>query len=190
MPSFSCVAGVDEAGRGALAGPVVAAAVILAPDFPITILKDSKLLSAEQREDIFVLLTGCEIGVGIVSHGMIDRINIFKATMEAMKRAVAKLKNKPGEVLIDGNKTPNIKGARAIVQGDRTVPAISAASIVAKVTRDRIMRNLAIKFPQYRFDAHKGYGTALHYDLLFQHGPCGVHRRSFNLTRQEPLFEI
>ncbi len=185
-------AGVDEAGRGALAGPVVAVAVILTPEIPIDLLHDSKKMTEAQREEAYscILKNSPYISVGILSHRMIDKINILQATLMAMKRAVLGLSLMPEIVLIDGNRAPLMPGytIQTIVKGDETVPAISAASIVAKVTRDRIMSKLHTKFPQYNFDQHKGYGTQGHYDQLFKWGTSNVHRLSFNLTRQESLF--
>lgn len=188
----SIIAGVDEAGRGAIAGPVVAAAVILTSDVPIDILKDSKTLTKEKRRDAFdiIMATTPYIGIGVLSHRYIDRINILQATMIAMKNAILQLKKKPGLVLIDGNKAPELKNynLETIIKGDQKIPAISAASIIAKVTRDTIMEKADIKFPEYGFKIHKGYGTKTHYDALFKIGASPIHRLSFNLTKQNTLF--
>ena len=187
------LAGVDEAGRGALAGPVVAAAVILTSKVPLDLLKDSKLLSQAQREHAYqhIFQHTPYIGIGVVSHRMIDKLNILNATLLAMKRAILDLSQKPDQVIIDGNKAPRMPeyNLETKVKGDRFVPAISAASIVAKVTRDAIMNQLALKFPLYGFKQHKGYGTEEHYEAIFLHGQTNVHRLSFNLTRQERLFK-
>ncbi|NQU17915.1 MAG: ribonuclease HII [Candidatus Saganbacteria bacterium] len=174
------VAGVDEAGRGPLAGPVVAAAVIL----PQKILgvNDSKLLSSAARENIFQIIQkeAISIGIGIVSHKLIDRINIHRATLRAMEQAVMDLEFYPDYLLIDGKFTIDCDFPQtAMVAGDRRCCSIAAASIVAKVTRDRIMLRYHKKFPHYEFHRHKGYGTRLHFERLFKHGPSPIHRRSF-----------
>ncbi len=176
------VAGVDEAGRGPLAGPVVAAAVILDEQRPIAGLADSKKLTAARREKLYDEIRAkalcCCVAEASVEE--IDRLNILQATMLAMQRAVAGLRLKPTLVLVDGNRLPvlNIR-AEAIVKGDAKVQAISAASILAKVTRDRGLAELHQAYPQYGFDKHKGYGTELHLQALRAHGPCPEHRRSF-----------
>ena len=176
------VAGVDEAGRGPLAGPVVAAAVILDDCHPISGLADSKKLSAARRgalyDEIRAKALCCCIAQASVEE--IDRLNILQATLLAMQRAVAGLRLKPGLVLVDGNRLPLLEmRAEAIVRGDAKVAAISAASILAKVTRDRGLEQLDQCFPQYGFARHKGYGTAEHLQALSVHGPCPEHRRSF-----------
>jgi ribonuclease HII len=176
------VAGVDEAGRGPLAGPVVAAAVILDDLNPIKGLADSKKLTAKQREKLFDEIRAkalcCSIAQASVEE--IDRINILQATLLAMKRAVEGLRLKPAKVLVDGNRLPVLDMlAEAIVKGDATVPAISAASILAKVTRDRWCAELDAEFPQYGFAGHKGYGTAEHLAALKAHGACPEHRKTF-----------
>jgi ribonuclease HII len=186
-------AGVDEAGRGCLAGPVVAACVMLPEGLDTSPFKDSKQLSATKRDELYTLLFESTpmIGVGIVSHQEIDRINILQATLLAMKIAIGHLSILPTEILVDGNKTPELDNnlpISAIIKGDATVPAISAASIVAKVTRDRLMDEMHLAFPQYGFNQNKGYGSEAHYEAIFLHGPCPIHRLSFNLTRQEQLF--
>jgi len=176
------IAGVDEAGRGPLAGPVVAAAVILDDLKPIKGLADSKQLSAKRRELLYDEIRGkalcCSFALASVEE--IDRLNILQATMLAMQRAVQGLRLKPSLALIDGNRTPTLDVlARAIVSGDALVPAISAASIVAKVSRDRMLQELHLRHPDYGFDRHKGYGTAEHLRALQTLGPLAEHRRSF-----------
>jgi len=176
------VAGVDEAGRGPLAGPVVAAAVILDERQPIAGLADSKKLSAARREALYDEIRAkalcCCVAQASVEE--IDRLNILQATLLAMQRAVAGLRLKPGLVLVDGNRLPLLEmRAEAIVKGDAKVAAISAASILAKVTRDRGLELLDQRYPQYGFARHKGYGTAEHLQALRLHGPCPEHRSSF-----------
>jgi len=184
------IAGVDEAGRGPLAGPVIAAAVILNPDRPIEGLADSKKLSGKQREKLFQEIRQHALAWTVARARVfeIDKINILQASLLAMQRAVVGLKLQPRLALIDGNKCPRLScSARAIIQGDQSEPAISAASIIAKVFRDRIMLMLDKKYPQYAFAQHKGYPTSLHMDLLRKHGPCRVHRRSFAPVAQYVL---
>ena len=176
------VAGVDEAGRGPLAGPVVAAAVILDDLKPIAGLNDSKKLTAKRRErlcdEILAKALCCSIAEASVQE--IDTLNILQATLLAMRRAVDGLRLKPVKVLVDGNRLPVLDvRAEAIVQGDALVPAISAASILAKVHRDRMCAQLHAQYPQYGFDRHKGYGTAEHLQALAEHGPSPWHRSSF-----------
>lgn len=176
------VAGVDEAGRGPLAGPVVAAAVILDDLNPIQGLADSKKLSPARREKLYDEIRAkalcCSIAEASVDE--IDRLNILQATLLAMRRAVEGLRLKPAKVLVDGNRLPVLDVlAEAIVKGDATVPAISAASILAKVHRDRWCADFDREFPQYGFAAHKGYGTAEHMAALRTHGACPQHRKSF-----------
>ena len=176
------IAGVDEAGRGPLAGPVVAAAVILDDLKPIKGLADSKQLTAKRREKLYDEIRAkalcCSIAEASVEE--IDRLNILQATMLAMQRAVAGLRLKPAKVLVDGNRLPPLDVlAEAIVSGDALVPAISAASILAKVTRDRQLEALDLRHPAYGFAQHKGYGTAQHLQALQQFGPLPEHRRSF-----------
>jgi len=180
------VAGVDEAGRGPLAGPVVAAAVILDELQPIRGLADSKKLSPKTRERLFDEIRAralcCCIAEASVEE--IDRLNILQATLLAMRRAVEGLRLRPHRVLVDGNRLPVLSvPAEAIVQGDSKVQAISAASILAKVHRDRLCALLHERHPQYGFDAHKGYGTQAHMDALRRHGACPEHRRSFAPVR-------
>lgn len=181
------VAGVDEAGRGPLAGPVVAAAVILDDQNPIQGLADSKKLTALRRERLFDEIRAkalcCSIAEASVEE--IDTLNILQATMLAMRRAVEGLRLKPNKVLVDGNRLPVLDVlAEAIVKGDSKVPAISAASILAKVHRDRLCDEWHVQYPMYGFDAHKGYGTATHLQALRQHGPSPWHRRSFAPVRE------
>ncbi|QBM28104.1 MULTISPECIES: ribonuclease HII [Hydrogenophaga] len=176
------VAGVDEAGRGPLAGPVVAAAVILDDHKPIKGLADSKKLTALRREKLFDEIRAkalcCSVALATVEE--IDRLNILQATMLAMQRAVKGLRLKPAKVLVDGNRLPVLDVvAEAIVSGDALVQAISAASILAKVTRDRMLDELHAQHPLYGFDRHKGYGTAQHLAALREFGPLPEHRRSF-----------
>ena len=176
------IAGVDEAGRGPLAGPVVAAAVILDARNPIEGLADSKTLTAARREKLFDQICARSLCCSIASASVeeIDRLNILQATMLAMRRAVLGLRLTPIKVLVDGNRLPVLEVlAEAIVKGDALIPAISAASILAKVHRDRWCAELHIQFPQYGFAAHKGYGTEQHMAALREHGACPEHRRSF-----------
>ena len=180
------VAGVDEAGRGALAGPVVAAAVILPPGPRLRGLADSKLLTPAAREGLYARIRAqaLAVGVGTVEAAIVDAANVLQATLMAMAQAVAALHARPDIVLVDGNIVPPLAlASRAIPHGDALVPAISAASIVAKVTRDRLMADLAGRFPGYGFDRHKGYGTADHQAALERHGPSPVHRVSFAPVR-------
>lgn len=176
------MAGVDEAGRGPLAGPVVAAAVILDDLHPIAGLNDSKKLTAKRREKLFDEIKAKALCFSIAEASVqeIDEINILQATLLAMKRAVEGLRLKPVKVLVDGNRLPAIDiRAEAIVQGDALVPAISAASILAKVHRDRLCEQMHAQYPQYGFDQHKGYGTAVHLAALQAHGPTECHRLTF-----------
>lgn len=187
------IAGIDEAGRGALAGPVVAAAAILPGRFRLRRLRlnDSKQLSPDRREEIFqYLTTRSEIlwSVGIVDHLEIDRINILRASHEAMRIAVAGLTMMPEHVLIDGLPVfPFPLPQTAIVDGDCLSLSIAAASVIAKVTRDRLMREFCALYPEYCFSQHKGYGTPLHLRKLHEHGPCSIHRRSFEPVAQPLL---
>lgn len=176
------VAGVDEAGRGPLAGPVIAAAVILDDLNPIKGLADSKTLTAARRDRLYDEIRAkalcCAVGEASVEE--IDTLNILQATMLAMRRAVDGLRLKPVKVLVDGNRLPPLSVvAEAIVKGDALVQSISAASIIAKVHRDRLCLELHQRWPNYGFDSHKGYGTEQHMIALREHGPCEAHRRSF-----------
>ncbi|MDE2385761.1 MAG: ribonuclease HII [Alphaproteobacteria bacterium] len=179
--SPAIVCGVDEAGRGPWAGPVCAAAVILDQANIPAGLNDSKKLTEARREALFPLIMAtADVGVGLVSAAEIDALNILQATYLAMNRAVAALKQQPALALIDGNRAPKLACAtQTIVGGDGKSLSIAAASIIAKVTRDRLMTRLDHAFPAYGFARHKGYGTAAHAAALRQHGPCTEHRRSF-----------
>lgn len=175
------VAGIDEAGRGPWAGPVVAAAVILDPDAIPAGIADSKVLLPEEREALLPrIMATARVGVGIADVERIDRINILNATMWAMAEAVRRLPTAPRLAVIDGNRAPKLAcETRTLVRGDALCLSIAAASIVAKVTRDRLMRALGRELPQYGFERHKGYGTPEHQAALTRHGPCLHHRRSF-----------
>jgi ribonuclease HII len=183
------VCGVDEAGRGPLAGPVYAAAVILDPSRPIEGLRDSKKLTEARRDELAPIIREQALAWAIAecSHQEIDTLNILQATMLAMRRAVEQLATVPTIALIDGNRCPQFGvtsiRAHAVVEGDDKVHAISAASILAKTARDAALVALHEAYPQYAFDQHKGYSTALHLERLRQHGPCPVHRRSFAPVR-------
>ena len=180
------IAGVDEAGRGPLAGPVVVAAVILDPRRSIDGLDDSKKLSEKRREALFPLIREKSLAWSIVEVDVdeIDLVNILQATLLGMRRAVEKLSRTPSLALIDGNRAPDLEcAAKTIVQGDALEPAISAASILAKVARDRLMKELHLRYPVYGFDRHKGYPTAEHLRLLKEYGPCAIHRKSFAPVR-------
>lgn len=176
------IAGVDEAGRGPLAGPVIAAAVILDPSNPILGLADSKILTEKQREALFPLIQEKALAwaIGRADVAEIDEINILQASLLAMKRAVEALRIEPYLVLVDGNRAPTLLcQTQTIIQGDQTEPAISAASILAKVSRDREMVLLDKEFPQYGFAKHKGYPTKEHVAALTVHGVSRIHRRSY-----------
>ncbi|MDO8299255.1 ribonuclease HII [Lacisediminimonas sp.] len=180
------VCGVDEAGRGPLAGPVYAAAVILDPERPIDGLRDSKKLSAERREELALQIRACAIAwcVAECSEAEIDRFNILQASMLAMRRAIEGLCVTPSLALIDGNRCPVLSvPSEAIVGGDDLIPAISAASILAKTSRDAALQALHLEYPLYGFDQHKGYPTALHLARLAQHGASPVHRKSYAPVR-------
>lgn len=179
-------AGVDEAGRGPLAGPVVVAAVILDPRNVIEGLNDSKKLSAKRREVLFPEICERSLAWAVVEVGVdeIDQINILQATLLGMRRAVAGLSMMPELALVDGNHDPGLEcKVQTIIQGDALEPAISAASILAKVSRDRLMKKYHQDYPCYGFDRHKGYPTAEHLRLLRKNGPCAIHRRSFAPVR-------
>lgn len=185
--SPSQVAGVDEAGRGSLAGPVVAAAVILPPGVVLPGLADSKLLTASARSRMAKAIQDVAMtwAVAAVEAAEIDATNILRATLRAMAEAVGKLSPLPRLVLVDGAIAPRLPmSARAVVKGDRHVPVISAASILAKVARDRIMEDWAVRFPVYGFAQHKGYGTVAHRAAIALHGPSSVHRRTFAGVRE------
>lgn len=179
---FSLICGVDEAGRGPLAGPVYAAAVILPRDIVIDGLNDSKKLTDKKREALFDVITERVLSCGIASASVeeIEELNILNATFLAMNRAIAKLDPTPELALIDGNRSAGIAmPSRCIVKGDSRCADIAAASILAKVSRDRYMLTIAEKYPQYHFEQHKGYGTKLHYEALREYGPSPEHRPSF-----------
>jgi len=181
------VAGVDEAGRGPLAGPVVAAAVILPRDFEVGEIDDSKKLTPDKRDLLFdrIRNEARAVGVGSASRERIDEINILHATFEAMRGAVAALDDAPGHVLVDGEAVPGLGLPQTgVPRGDERSAAIAAASIVAKVTRDRIMIGLDAEYPEYGFARHKGYGTPEHLAALARFGPCEIHRRSFHVVRE------
>jgi ribonuclease HII len=185
--SPSQVAGVDEAGRGSLAGPVVAAAVILPPGAVLPGLADSKLLTASARSRMAEVIQAVAMtwAVAAVEAAEIDATNILRATLRAMTEAVGKLSPLPRLVLVDGAITPYLPmPARAVVKGDRHVPVISAASILAKVARDRLMEDWAVRFPVYGFAQHKGYGTGAHRAAIALHGPSPLHRRTFAGVRE------
>lgn len=180
---YQLVAGIDEAGRGPLAGPVSAAAVILPDGFSHTLLDDSKKLTEKRREIIYEEITNRDDIVWGMSMGdreEIDSINILKSTHAAMARAARKLKQLPDYCLIDGLSVPNFPiASEGIVKGDTKSLSIAAASIIAKVSRDRIMLKYAEQYPEYGFEKHKGYGTSLHLEALKKHGPCAIHRQTF-----------
>jgi ribonuclease HII len=187
------IAGIDEAGRGALAGPVVAAAVILPEKFRHRRLNDSKQLAPEMRERVYAdLTTDPEVtwGIGVVDHIEIDAINILRATHKAMRAALAALPLPPNHVLIDGLPVfPFAFPQTAIIDGDCISKTIAAASVIAKVRRDQMMRDFCAQFPEYCFSQHKGYTTALHLTKLHEFGPCAIHRRSFEPVAQ-PLLAL
>lgn len=186
---YRCIAGLDEVGRGPLAGPVVAAAVVLDPGNVPEGLADSKALSAPRREALFTaILAGADVGIATVSHAEIDTINIRQASLLAMCRALAALPCTPDMALVDGNDPPRLPCAvEAVVKGDASIASIAAASIVAKVVRDRLMRRLSDSFPAYGFASNAGYSTAIHLTALTREGPCPFHRRSFAPLRQGTL---
>jgi ribonuclease HII len=177
--------GIDEAGRGPLAGPVVAAAVVLYPDFPIGILGDSKTLSEKRREKAAGVIRelAADYSISLATHEEIDAINILRASLLAMKRACEGLKLRPEKVVVDGPYCPEIDcPCEGIIRGDGLVPEIMAASILAKTYRDDLMRAYAKKYPLYGFEKHKGYPTRAHQEALKKYGPSEVHRRSFRLS--------
>lgn len=179
---FSLIAGIDEAGRGPLAGPVVAAAVIFEPGTLIEGINDSKLLAAAKREELFeeIITSAVDYGIGSASRDEIDRLNIHAASMLAMKRAVERLNLEPDYLLVDGFTIPRYPlKQKALTSGDKRSMSIAAASILAKVTRDKIMFNLHNLYPQYGFNSNKGYGTLAHKQALIECGPCPEHRVSF-----------
>lgn len=176
------ICGVDEAGRGPLAGPVVAAAVILPPHIEIPGLNDSKKLSDKKRRELFPVIKEQAVayGIGIATHEEIDEINILQATFLAMERALAQLRVKPELALIDGNREKDFGiPVQTVVKGDSRSASIAAASVLAKVTRDDMMLEMAKTYPDYGFEIHKGYGTKAHYAALTEHGPSPIHRMTF-----------
>ncbi len=184
---YNIVAGIDEAGRGALAGPVVAAAVIFPIDVKINGIDDSKKLTPSKRESLFDLIMekSLEVGVGIGNHVLIDEINILQATLFSMKEAILKLSNRPDYLLIDGNcLIPVNISQQAIIKGDSSSMSIAAASIIAKVTRDRLMVEYEKVYPGYGFAGHKGYGSASHLAAIADLGPCDIHRKTFRGVRE------
>ena len=179
---YKMVCGVDEAGRGPLAGPVCAAAVILPKGLELPGLNDSKKLTDKKRRELFPVIKEQAIayGIGLASHEEIDEINILQATYLAMERAIAQLNGKAEFALIDGNRTKDFGlPVRTVVKGDSLSASIAAASVLAKVTRDDIMLEMAAKYPEYGFEVHKGYGTKAHYEALRVHGHSEIHRLSF-----------
>jgi ribonuclease HII len=184
---FNRICGVDESGRGPLAGPVFAACVMLHPARPIEGLADSKTLSKQERDRLTLIIKECSLAwaIGFASVKEIDRMNILQATLLAMKRAVKALSLVPGRVLVDGNQSPRLScPVTTIVRGDSLIPEISAASIIAKTARDAQMMALHRRFPYYGFDRHKGYSTGQHLEALRVHGVSVVHRRSFAPVRE------
>ncbi|GAB4375808.1 MAG: hypothetical protein Kow0042_21510 [Calditrichia bacterium] len=179
---FRRIAGVDEAGCGPLAGPVVAAAVVFPPYFHLPDVKDSKKLTARQREILYTdILEHCvDYGVGVVSPREVDQLNIRQATFKAMRMAIGSLKFQPDYILFDGYELPErFYPQEAVMDGDEYSFTIAAASIIAKVSRDRLMIEYHREYPQYGFDRHKGYGTAFHREMIRKYGPCAIHRVSF-----------
>jgi ribonuclease HII len=184
---FALVAGTDEAGRGPLAGPVVAGAVILPPACEFGVFRDSKTLSPAARAELLVHLgeIGAVIGVGVCEVAEIDRLNILRASLLAMRKALAALAVSPDFLLVDGKfPVPTLLPQKSLIKGDSRSASIAAASIVAKEERDRLMGEYHHRYPQYNFAAHKGYPTAEHRRLLKAHGPCGIHRRTFKGVRE------
>lgn len=179
---YGLICGVDEAGRGPLAGPVCAAAVILPPHADIPGLNDSKKLSDKRRRELFPIIKEQAVayGIGFADHSMIDEINILQATFYAMEQAISQLSVKPDLALIDGNRERDFGvPVQTVVHGDSLSASIAAASILAKVARDDLMLQMAQKYPQYGFEIHKGYGTKAHYAALEAYGPCPIHRMTF-----------
>ncbi|MBM4141362.1 MAG: ribonuclease HII [Nitrospira sp.] len=180
---FTRIAGIDEAGRGPLAGPVVAAAVVLSEDIKIKGLRDSKKVPEKEREPLFfeIINSSLDIGIGIVGHEEIDTLNILRATKLAMKYAIEDLSTSPDLLIIDALSLPLIPIKQLpLIQGDNKSAAVAAASIIAKFLRDRIMLEYHRQYPHYNFDKHKGYSTREHLDMLRLYGPCPIHRKSFH----------
>jgi ribonuclease HII len=179
---FQRIAGIDEAGRGPLAGPVVAAAVVLKGDTRITGLRDSKKVPEKERESLFIEIrdTALDIGIGIVNHEDIDRINILRASKLAMKLAIQNLSELPDFLVIDAVSLPSVPIKQLFpIKGESVSASVAAASIIAKVTRDRLMLEYHNQYPQYNFNKHKGYSTKEHMELIQLYGPCPIHRKSF-----------
>lgn len=190
MSEHALIAGIDEAGRGPLAGPVVAAAVVFHPDQQIDGLADSKVLGEVDRDRLAARVRqNAWVGVGIAEPEEIDRLNILHATMTAMCRALHALPVSPGKAMVDGNRLPTDLrcDGEAVIGGDAIIPVISAASIIAKTVRDSLMRQAEARWPGYGFAAHKGYGTAAHRAAITSLGPCPIHRRSFSPIAQRAL---
>ncbi len=187
-PECGFVAGLDEAGRGPLAGPVVAAAVMLPLDVPIEGVFDSKALTPAQREKVFAKIVNLaiDIGIGLADQELIDRINILQGTIQAMRGALCNLLVKPDYVLIDALSIPDIDDIpqKAVIKGDQKCYSIAAASIVAKVVRDRLMNRLHLRYPEYNFARNKGYGTREHIEAIVRVGPCPLHRRTFKRVKE------
>lgn len=181
---FGMIAGVDEAGRGPLAGPVVACACIIPEGIYFPGINDSKKLTPDQRKELYCKITEdprISYGVGVVSHEVIDKINIYQATIQAMLQAIEQVIPKPDYLLVDGLKLPHLTiPAQKIIEGDAKAHSISAASIIAKETRDRLMQAYHVDYPHYGFNQHKGYATRQHLLAIEQHGPCSIHRRTFS----------
>ena len=181
------IAGVDEAGRGALAGPVIAACVVLDKKYHIELIKDSKQLSDKKRAEAygFIIRNCIEYQIGIIDNKEVDKKNILTSSLEAMKISISRLNTNVDKILIDGNRAPKIEKYKIepIIKGDTKFKEISAASIIAKVIRDKIMLDYSKKYPEYNFEKNKGYGTVKHYEALRVHGPCSLHRLSFNLKK-------
>lgn len=186
---FHCVVGIDEVGRGPIAGPVVAAAVVLDPDNIPAGLGDSKAIPAKRREVLYeIILKSAHVSIAQISHQVIDRINIRQANFKAMIAAFSSLPCQPDFALVDGNDPPDLPcPVRTIIKGDAKVASIAAASIVAKVTRDRLMAQIALHYPAYGFERNAGYGTAQHLAALAEYGPSPFHRMSFAPLRQAEL---
>lgn len=187
---YHFIAGVDEVGRGPLAGPVVAAAVILPQDAFLPGINDSKKLTEQKREELFQQITECaiSIGIGIIPAKVIDEVNIYQATKQAMKKALLGLSEKPEHLLVDAMEIPIDIPQTSIIKGDSKSVSIAASSIIAKVTRDRLMVRLGHEYPQYGFEKHMGYGTAFHLDALKKYGVTSEHRRSYAPIRE--LIEV
>ncbi len=186
------IAGIDEAGRGALAGPVVVGLVIFDPiTTNSSLFKDSKVLTHKKRNILYKHLreTNSQVIFSIINHKKIDTLNILQATLLGMKQCILKLKTKPDHIIIDGNKKPSLKNFHitTCVKGDQKIPEISAASIVAKVVRDTIMTKYHQYFPDYNFNEHKGYGTKDHFETIFKHGRSKIHRQTFAVNQQLSL---